>query len=289
MHGKSAVRCDTDGQYVPPTVHMFLPRTSTGAWDEARLRRCCHTNDPRNAIFAPNAAQRSSILHYAIWDPHALWAKYHLHGEFPDEIAGATTKGGMVWGRMFHTHCRDYYLTRRHEPDGGRGAMHDLFRRAAALEDEELARRQIRAGVLSRVQAVIEVVAAADDTPSPAEAPQLSLPGGGAGAGQRPTDPTSDGEDDALQLEENGDEEESELELEDNDACNDGDESDGVQLEENGCESDDESSAYSESDGRELDELCLEGNEASPADHAGTDAEIEDVDELVIEENAAHS
>ena len=33
-HGKSAVRCDTDGRYVPPTVHLFMPRTPTGDWDQ---------------------------------------------------------------------------------------------------------------------------------------------------------------------------------------------------------------------------------------------------------------
>ena len=49
------------------------------------------------------------MLHYAIWDPHALWAKYNLHGDFPDEIVGSCFKGPLSWGDMFHTHCRDYF------------------------------------------------------------------------------------------------------------------------------------------------------------------------------------
>ena len=62
---------------------------------QARIGRSSGTNDARNHIFRHVTAQRSSVLHYAIWDPHALWAKYHLHGDFPDAIVGANAKGGM--------------------------------------------------------------------------------------------------------------------------------------------------------------------------------------------------
>ena len=224
------MRCDTDGRFVPPTMHLFLPRTKTGAWDTPRLKRTCRTNDPRQyAGFVLDPAQHSSVLHYAIWEPHALWAKYHMHGAFPDAIAGAALKGGMVWGEMFHTFCRDFYLQRRGEPDGGRSAMHGLFRRAAALEDGAEVERQMRAGVLCRVGAVREMLLGA--TPPHAESPhalaisRMTMRGAGvsssgegaagaAGAGAS-AGPMSEGggaesesaaeEDDELRLEENGD------------------------------------------------------------------------------------
>ena len=92
-HGKAAVRCDTDGSYVPPTVHLFLPRKPNSLeWDADRLKARGFTNDDRNTgLFSFDGSVRAAVLHYAIWDPHALWAKYALHGDFPDAIVGATT------------------------------------------------------------------------------------------------------------------------------------------------------------------------------------------------------
>ena len=55
-----------------------------------------------------------------------------------------------MWGDMFHTHCRNHYLPRRHDADGGRAAMYDLFRRAAALEDKAEAARRWRPGCRGR-------------------------------------------------------------------------------------------------------------------------------------------
>ena len=223
---RSAVRCDTDGLYVPPTVHLFLPRTPTGEWDSERIKRCCFTNDRKGyAGFVPTSSHQSSILHYAIWDPHALWAKYHLHGEFPDVIAGAALKGGMVWGDMFHTHCRDFYLQRRSDSDGGRAAMHKLFRKAAALEDPTEVERQIAAGVLCRVHAVPEVLGL--------ELPQACGMKLGSMQGPQPRSADSDNDsdnNDSLLLEEN-EEEEDGLLLEDNSEREEGG---GVLIEQNG-------------------------------------------------------
>lgn len=264
-HGKSAVRCDTDGSYVPPTVHVFLPRKrNTTEWDSERLKKRGFTNDDRNCgLFSHQPHVRASVLHYAIWDPHALWAKYHLHGNFPDEIVGACTKGGLSWGDMFHTHCRDFYLTRRHDPDEGRAAMYDLFRRSAMLEDPAESERQQRLGVLRRVEVVREVLRCAgvavigdgdgNSEPPTVYGPQLppvsSLGGGGGG-----------GDDEELCLEENFNEH----------SVDDGD--DSLCLEEN------VSFANDDDDGS----LCLEENVTA---ESRADDDDDDDDELCLQEN----
>jgi len=160
-HGKSAVKCDTDGCYVPPTVHHFWPRNvDTGMWDKERLRKHGFTNDARNTALYNHCPQiRASILHYPLWDPNALWAKYKLHGDFSDEIAGIPTRqGSLRWGDLFHAQCRDTYLAAKDDSDGGRQAMHDLFKNIAALENKEEADRQVRSGLLCRVGVVQEVL-----------------------------------------------------------------------------------------------------------------------------------
>lgn len=264
-HGKAAVRCDTDGSYVPPTVHLFLPRKrNSQEWDSDRLKARGFTNDDRNlGLFSYRPSQRATILHYAIWDAHALWAKYSLHGDFPDAIVGATTKGGMEWGDMFHTHCRDYLRTRRADADGGRSAMHELFRTAAALEDAAVAQRQLAAGVLARVT-VVQVVlgqAALQATPQTGSQPPALM--GPALRGTASDDDKEEEDDEGLLLEENGgeaemlaaeeeDDDDDELCLEVNLAAAssaDDDEDDELLLEEN--EDDDETD----------EELLLEGND----------------------------
>ena len=137
---------------------------------------------------------------------------------------------------MFHTHCRDYYLPRRHEPDEGRGAMHELFRKAAALEDPAEVEAQLELGVLARVRAVRQVVDATGERTGHEPTLSHSQPslGGEEEEGEE--------EEGSLCLEENGDDalvgggsdDEEDLILEEN-GSDDGDTSDGegLVLEEN--------------------------------------------------------
>ena len=123
--GKCACRVDTDGCYVPVSVHACLPRKlGSGEWDEPRLRACVWTNDPRNETARHVPGENSAILHYPVWDPAALWHKYRLHGDFPNTlVSGKTHKRGLDWGDCFHTECRDAYLAAKDDGDGGYGAM----------------------------------------------------------------------------------------------------------------------------------------------------------------------
>lgn len=199
-------------------------------------------------------------------EQHALWAKYHLHGDFPDEIVGAALKGGMVWGNMFHTYCRDFYAPRRHDADGGRGAMLELFRRAASIEDPMEVARQIHAGVLCRVRAVFQVLCRGE-LYGP-ELPQIRA------SGSREAEAEKEAESEAgLTLEENnessggggGEEEEEGLVLEENDAeeKSGDEEEEGLLLEENavaegGCRA--AAEVRDPVDDAEEEELLLEDN-----------------------------
>uniref|UniRef100_A0A7S4BNC3 Glycosyltransferase family 92 protein n=1 Tax=Chrysotila carterae TaxID=13221 RepID=A0A7S4BNC3_CHRCT len=181
-HGKSAVRVDTDGLWVPPTVHYFFPRKPDGTWDEARLRQRGRTNDHRNVMFRLSACEASCVLHYPLWDARALWAKYVLHGDFPDVIVGGTLRGReWEWGECFHTQCRDLLRQRRADDDGGLGAMRHLFASAAAAPDQKQAEQQLRAGVLVRVGAVQRVLRQSRDE---ARAAMATVQTNGEGATQ---------------------------------------------------------------------------------------------------------
>lgn len=152
--GKCACRVDTDGLWVPASVHTCLPRQANGMWDEPRLHTRAWTNEVRNSGLAKRTDEASAVLHFPVWDPAALWCKYALHGDFSDELeSGATTKGGLVWGECFHTECRDHYVAHRHAPDGGYSAMLELFRSVVMLtpNEEEEAARQIDLGLLIRL------------------------------------------------------------------------------------------------------------------------------------------
>jgi hypothetical protein len=92
------------------------------------------------------------VLHFAVWDPGALWRKYVLHGDFSNALlSGATQKGGLQWGACFHTECRDVFLSSRDGEDGGYQAMLDLFRRAIICDDSSKVDAQISCGVLARL------------------------------------------------------------------------------------------------------------------------------------------
>ena len=155
-NGKSACRVDTGGRWIPVSVHQCLPRRKPmdgGDWDDERLLTACWTNDPRNDGVRHVLHEQSCILHYPVWDAAALWRKYALHGNFPDElVSGATHKGGLAWGDCFHTECRDVFVAHRADDDGARGAIRDLFRHAAMAKGgpSELA-EQIRVGALQRI------------------------------------------------------------------------------------------------------------------------------------------
>jgi hypothetical protein len=176
----------------------------------------------------------------------------------------------MVWGDMFHTRCRDYFQQRRHDADGGRAAMYELFRDAAALQAEDEVERQQRAGVLRRIPAVQHVLRAttADGAASSAPAVLLaaSAPAADGATFGTPDDASAaplvgplprmraDESDDELCLEANDDDadaDDDELLLEHNEADEAGDEADGLLLESNDNEAPDLEDA---------DELCLEPN-----------------------------
>ena len=158
-NGKSAVRVDTDGGWVPVSVHSCLPRRADGQWDPDRLLARCWSNDPRNQSVRLEPAQRSRVLHYPVWNALALWQKYRLHGDFGDELAsGATAKGGMEWGVCFHTQARDVLLAHRGDADGGLSALSHLFSEAACLPSESDAIRQIGCGVLVRLPGVVDTL-----------------------------------------------------------------------------------------------------------------------------------
>ena len=149
--GKCACRVDTDGLWVPVSVHLCLPRRADSKWDHARMLARGWTNDVRNAGLRHHTQEGAAVLHYPLWDPRALWLKYQLHGNFSNEIvAGRTVTSGLEWGKCFHVECRDHYLAHQHEPDGGLSAMTQLFRDAICLEDPLEAQRQVTMGVLTR-------------------------------------------------------------------------------------------------------------------------------------------
>ena len=96
--GKCACRVDTDGLWVPVSVHTCLPRQANGAWDEPRLHTRAWTNEGRNSGLRHLPYEASAVLHYPVWDPAALWHKYALHGAFKDELeSGKVTNGGLVY------------------------------------------------------------------------------------------------------------------------------------------------------------------------------------------------
>ena len=172
--GKCACRVDTDGLYVPVSVHMCLPRKPDGKWDEQRLATRVWSNDARNATARHVPFVSSAVLHYPAWDPAALWHKYVLHGNFDDKLpSGATHKSGLEWGNCFHVECRDVYIAAQSEDDGGYGAMLDLFRRAVMLPDADEARRQVNLGLLTRVRHAINFLGGAQ---AAAAFPPLALP-----------------------------------------------------------------------------------------------------------------
>eukprot|EP00316_Scyphosphaera_apsteinii_P023114 CAMPEP_0119341800 /NCGR_PEP_ID=MMETSP1333-20130426/103291_1 /TAXON_ID=418940 /ORGANISM="Scyphosphaera apsteinii, Strain RCC1455" /LENGTH=604 /DNA_ID=CAMNT_0007353871 /DNA_START=75 /DNA_END=1889 /DNA_ORIENTATION=+ len=259
-NGKSAVRLDTDGLYVPPTVHNFLPRTTTGAWDEQRLKATGYTNDTRHHGLTPHQHHFSAILHFAIWDPHALWAKYFLHGDFPDKIIGAVMKEELYWGPCFHIQSRDHLRKNRDEPDGGRAAMRELFRCAAALELASEAERQIAAGVLYRFTVVQRVLEAAKEEALARKGHMLGIPRNwyqDIRMGPN-TERARDTMGNVKEGAERKDDEDNLVELEDNDE---------QALEDN------------------VEELRLENNEADDEGTAMESFEEEDADELALEEN----
>lgn len=180
--GKCACRVDTDGCYVPVSVHACLPRKlGSGEWDEPRLRACVWTNDPRNETARHVPGENSAILHYPVWDPAALWHKYRLHGDFPNTlVSGKTHKRGLDWGDCFHTECRDAYLAAKDDGDGGYGAMLSLFRRAAMLPDAAEADVQIDMGLLTRLRHAVtflsESTAGSDAVTHAGKLPQQQRP-----------------------------------------------------------------------------------------------------------------
>eukprot|EP00966_Prymnesium_polylepis_P214614 4969970-Prymnesium_polylepis.1 len=73
VNGKSAVRVDTDGLWVPPTVHQFLPRKQSGEWDGERLRARGWTNEARYTSALTHVPRPAAVLHFPVWDPASLW------------------------------------------------------------------------------------------------------------------------------------------------------------------------------------------------------------------------
>ena len=131
--------------------------------------------------------------------------------------------------------------------------MHELFRRAAALEDQAEAEAQLELGVLQRVRAVQQVLGTDPNCDPNCETrvqdAVVSLPK-------------------VSRVEE---EAEEALCLEENDEAADSEAEDGLVLEENEVDGGDDSSGEEES-------VVLEANE----EEAGEEAE----DDLVLEENA---
>jgi hypothetical protein len=159
-NGKCACRVDTDGLYVPVSVHMCLPRFPDGKWNESRLHTRVWTNDFRNETARALPSETSCILHYPAWDPQALWHKYVLHGNFSDKlVSGKTHKQGLQWGECFHIECRDVYLASKSDSDGGYAAMLALFRKTVMLSEPAEAARQIELGLLTRIPHALGLLA----------------------------------------------------------------------------------------------------------------------------------
>ena len=181
-NGKCACRVDTDGLWVPVSVHQCLPRRpsqeETSIWDRERLKSAGWTNDARNSGLRHELDEQTAILHFPVWSPDALWRKYNLHGAFPDSLpSGATHKGGLGWGDCFHTQCRDVYLAHRHEDDSGLGAMRRLFESSvmpptAGPWDAD---RQQRIGLLKRFSEVRSVLRPPHPPPPPSTEHELVL------------------------------------------------------------------------------------------------------------------
>ena len=195
--GKCACRVDTDGNWVPVSVHTCLPRlpqNSDGTpakWDEPRLNTRAWTNDYRNSGLRHAMEEGSCVLHYPVWDPAALWHKYVLHGDFTNElVSGKTHKKGLQWGECFHIECRDVYLKNKGEADGGYSALLELFKKVVMLQpnDRGEAERQIHLGLLVRLKQAKELLTArrGDAAATMTAAAQVSSGGGGGPQQQTP-------------------------------------------------------------------------------------------------------
>ncbi len=191
-NGKAAVRVDTDGLWVPISVHACLPRipnlghpAAPSTWDSQRLLDRGWTNDGRNEGMRVDTTERSVVLHFPVWDHVALWRKYAMHGSFTDKlVSGLAHKGGLEWGPCFHVQCRDAYLECREEADGGLGSMTKLFTEAACLMSESEAIRQIACGVLVRLpDASIALLSSATEPPTAADV-DVAPPSGAAAFGR---------------------------------------------------------------------------------------------------------